>query len=99
MEIIEGYEFLRDILSFLCSIFVMIVMLNLLIAIISDFFDKVQQNQVNEYFQEKASIIAENSYLIPSAIKNREDKKPGKLILIAAKVGFNNGNAEEDDQF
>lgn len=47
------------------TIFVTIVMLNLLIAIIADIFVKVQTNSINEFYQEKASIIAENSFLIP----------------------------------
>lgn len=47
----------------------MIVMLNLLIAIISQTFDRVNQNAVSAGYQEMAAIIAENSYLISEDAK------------------------------
>lgn len=53
------------ILFLLCTIFNMIVMLNLLIAIISETFAKVTGMADQKIYQEMASIIAENSYLIP----------------------------------
>lgn len=47
----------------------MIVMLNLLIAIISETFGKVNGNAENAAYQEMASIISENQYLVPEAIQ------------------------------
>lgn len=57
-------------LLLLCTLFNMIVMLNLLIAIISESFAKVNNNIVQAVYQEKAMMIAENSYLIPDSVKN-----------------------------
>lgn len=52
-------------LFILCTIFNTIVMLNLLIAIISETFSHVKENAVNASYQEMAAMIAENSYIIP----------------------------------
>lgn len=57
------------ILFILCTVVNMIIMLNLLIAIISEAFAKVNSVSAQASYQEKASIIAENSFLIP------EDRK------------------------
>ena len=73
----DGFALLSDILYIFCTMFVMIVMLNLLISIISEIFSSVQQNSINEYYQEKASIIAENRYLILDEAKDEEVIKPG----------------------
>jgi hypothetical protein len=63
----------------------MIIMLNLLIAIISQSFDKINSVSQQASYQEKASIIAENAFLIP------EDRKaaycePNKYLLLAVDV-------------
>lgn len=55
------------ILFILCTIFNMIVMLNLLIAIISDSYARVTANSELATYQERASMISENAYLIPLA--------------------------------
>jgi len=51
-------------LFFACTLFNMIVMFNLLIAIISETFGDVNSNADQAGMQEKASLIAENSYLV-----------------------------------
>lgn len=48
-----------------CTIFNMIVMLNLLIAIISESFAAIHENAENAMYQQRASLIAENEYLVP----------------------------------
>ena len=45
------------------SIIVLIVLLNLLIAIMGDTFDKVQETQVSSIFKERASMILENEFI------------------------------------
>ena len=52
-------------LFLLCTIFNMIVMLNLLIAIISETFARVNENAISAGYQERAAMISENSYLVP----------------------------------
>ena len=52
-------------LFLLCTVFNMIVMLNLLIAIISDSYARVTANSEQTTYQERASMIAENNYLVP----------------------------------
>jgi len=70
------------ILFLLCTIFNMIVMLNLLIAIISESFANVNSNAKNATFQEMASLIAENNYLIPSYRKSSYATKNQHLMVI-----------------
>jgi len=66
-------------------------MLNLLIAIISESFANIQTNSTQNSMQERARIIAENSYLIPDdkmvAISNEK-----KYILIALNIEDLNAN-------
>lgn len=57
------------ILFVVVGILLPIVMLNLLIAIISKSFEDIHEKSELAAYQEKASIIFENSYLIPSRIK------------------------------
>lgn len=57
------------ILFILFTVFNMIVMLNLLIAIISDAYAAVAEVSEQATYQERASMIAENNYLIPEDIK------------------------------
>jgi len=47
----------------------MIIMLNLLISIISETFANVNANATPNSYKEMASLIAENSYLIPESVK------------------------------
>ena len=56
-------------LFILCTVFNTIVMLNLLIAIISESFTIVKENADNASYQEMASMISENGYLIPDRLK------------------------------
>jgi hypothetical protein len=68
------------VLFLLCTVFNMIVMLNLLIAIISESFANVNGNATNAMYQEMVSLIAENNYLIPDSRK--EDYAPANLNLL-----------------
>eukprot|EP00347_Sterkiella_histriomuscorum_P004764 403359199 len=83
------------ILFLLCTIFNMIVMLNLLIAIISESFAKVTSKSDQAVYQEMASMIAENSYLIPESRK-KEYAESGKYLLIVKDLEEIN-NEEIDD--
>jgi hypothetical protein len=47
----------------------MIVMFNLLIAIISETFTNVNENAIFAGFQEKATMVAANAYLVPMKVK------------------------------
>lgn len=42
-----------------------VVMLNILVAIVSKSFEEINDNWQSTMYQERASIIAENGYLIP----------------------------------
>jgi uncharacterized membrane protein len=57
-------------LFIICTVFNTIIMLNLLIAIISETFAAVKENSENASYQEMAAMIAENAYLIPEKTKN-----------------------------
>ena len=57
------------VLFILCTVLNMIIMMNLLIAIISESFAVVTSQAEQASYREMAEIIAENSYLIPEARK------------------------------
>jgi hypothetical protein len=65
-----------------CLLYTNIVMLNLLIAIISESFAHINTNTENASYQERASLIAENSYLIPSYRKKSFCPKGEYLVLV-----------------
>lgn len=73
------------ILFLLSTIFNLIVMLNLLIAIISETFAEVNSNAEKFGYKEKAQLIAENSYLIPGGYKRKICQR-GSFLLIANEV-------------
>jgi hypothetical protein len=51
---------------FLATIFLLIVLLNLLISIISDTYQTIEDNQVSSMYQEMASLIDDNDFLVSS---------------------------------
>ena len=55
-------------------------MLNLFIAIISNAFDKINQQGIKASYREKAGLICENEFLISTDTKNAWVKQ-GKFIL------------------
>ena len=70
------------------SILVLIVMLNLLIAIISESFSKINDVAEQASYQERARIISENCYLIPAdRQKGFSDKH--KYMLVAREIQLN----------
>lgn len=70
------------ILFLLCTIFNMIVMLNLLIAIISDSYARVTANSELTTFQERAAMIGENNYLVPDQVMESYAQKDKFLLTI-----------------
>lgn len=60
-------------------------MLNLLISIISASFGEINEKAKEANYQERARIISENGYLIPSWVKNKQDDFD-KLVVIATEV-------------
>jgi hypothetical protein len=74
------------------TIFQLIVMMNLLIAIISETFAEVNDNMGKFNYQEKASLIAENSYLVPMSVQKKICDH-GSFLIIANEID----NAEETE--
>lgn len=66
----------------LSTVFNMIVMFNLLIAIISETFTNVNANAKFAAFQERANMVAENSYLISEQAK--DDLCEDNCLLLVA---------------
>ncbi len=60
-------------------------MLNLLIAIISESFARINSVSTQASYQVKAQMIAENSYLIPRS-RMRRFCEPNQYLLIATDV-------------
>jgi hypothetical protein len=73
---------LAIVLFLLCTIFNLIVMFNLLIAIISDTFRIVNENSVQAGYQEKACIISENYYLVPLSVRKEHSPKDSFLVYV-----------------
>jgi len=61
-------QFLLYVFFLLCTLFNMIIMLNLLISIVSETFANVNAKANPNSYKEMASLIAENSYLIPNDV-------------------------------
>jgi hypothetical protein len=58
-----------------------VVMLNLLIAIVSETFAEVLGNKDENSYREKASIIAENAFLLNQFDKNK-NLDPNEVVII-----------------
>jgi hypothetical protein len=82
-------------LFIICTIFNTIVMLNLLIAIISESFSNVKSNSVYASYKEMAAMIAENSYIIPDNVKKTYAEK-NRYILVVTDLEAEM-NKEEDE--
>lgn len=63
------------------TVFNIIVMLNLLIAVISDAYAAVAEQSEQAMYQERASMIAENNYLIPEQVRKTYAQE-GQLLLV-----------------
>jgi len=72
-------------LFYLCTVLNMIIMLNLLIAIISESFARINQKKDQASYQEKCDIIAENTYLIPQD-RRVDFCTPDRYLLIASDI-------------
>mmetsp|Transcript_33876 Transcript_33876/g.24928 ORF Transcript_33876/g.24928 Transcript_33876/m.24928 type:complete len:111 (+) Transcript_33876:4509-4841(+) len=70
------------ILFLMSTLFIMIILLNLLIAIISEAFARIYSVSDKASYKEKAIIIAENSYLIPDR-KKKAFCEENKYMLLA----------------
>jgi len=81
-DVVPGYVWFLFILS---TLFIMIIMLNLLIAIISEAFNRIYAVSEEAAYQEAATIIAENSYLIPDHRKHSYCEE-NKYLLLAIDV-------------
>jgi hypothetical protein len=80
-------------LFILCILYTNIVMLNLLIAIISEAFALINDNAENANYQERASLISENHYLIPEYRKKLFCPDGQYLVIVQEEA-----NAEEQPQ-
>ena len=65
----------------LCALFTNIIMLNLLIALISESFGKINSNSISANYQERARLISENAYLIPASVKEAYCERQRYLIV------------------
>lgn len=78
----EGFATLYLSLMFiLCTVLNMIIMMNLLIAIISESFANINSVSKQANYRERAKIISENLYLVPQAIKKGYSTKNSYLLM------------------
>lgn len=86
------------ILFVLCTVLVMIIMMNLLIAIISQSFSDISSVSQEASYRERAKIISENLYLVPWC--TREFKSPqNSYVLMAVDVEKESLQNEESIDF
>ena len=69
------------ILFILCTLFNMIIMMNLLIAIISESFANINSVSKEANYRERAKIISENLYLIPEDVKKAYCSESTYLLI------------------
>ena len=83
-ELLENspYPRLVKVVFILVMLFVNIVMLNLLIAIMGDSYDKVQENAFLEYRREKARVLMEIEIMMTKKERKREDYFPRWLHVL-----------------
>jgi len=80
-------------LFMLASVFLIVILLNLLIAIISDTYATVQNEQQRRMYQEFAQIIMDNDFIMPLKTQNEYDKNGNYLFIAKYQQG-----SEEDNQ-
>lgn len=78
----ETYYLMAAILFFLSTLFLCVIMLNLLIAVISETYVTVQESQLNTMYQTMCDLIVENKHLANKAALEEQDKE-GDYIYIA----------------
>jgi len=86
------------ILFILCTVFNMIIMMNLLIAIISESFANVTIVSEQASYREMADIIYENTYLIPDDRRAAYCAKDKYLIVATDKLQEIDGQMSFEDQ-
>lgn len=85
-------------LFFLCTMFNMIIMLNLLISIISESFARIAENLKSAAYQERAGMISENSFMIPKSRKVAFCERNKYLVIatdISGEVSIENDELAE----
>ncbi|CDW77719.1 wd-40 repeat protein [Stylonychia lemnae] len=81
------------ILFIVAGIIMPIVMLNLLISIISKSFDDINKQSKLAAYQEKAKIIFENAFVIPTSANKKEDAQ--KFITIFKKISSGSNSQDQ----
>lgn len=69
------------ILFIACTVLVMIIMMNLLIAIISESFAAINEVSKQANYRERAKMISENLYLVPAFVRNAFTRKNTYLLM------------------
>ena len=86
------------ILFILCTVLNMIIMLNLLIAIISESFARLNEQKEQAAYQEKARFISENLYLVPTSRRVNFCDKSKYLLYAVDQEDDDAENEETMDQ-
>jgi hypothetical protein len=74
----------------------MIIMLNLLIAIISESFATINQEKTQTYFQDICDLIAENTYLVPLGAQ-RDFCPKNRYLLIGIDIQQEQADQSKDN--
>ena len=70
-----------SIMFIFCTVFVMIIMMNLLIAIISESFANINSVSKEANYRERAKLISENLYLVPQDKRESYTAKNSYLLM------------------
>jgi hypothetical protein len=89
----EGYAFVYFFYSF-AAMFLIVVMLNLLIAIISSTFENVNGEAQKRIYQEFSQLICENIHLLKDEVMHDLDSQGNYLFI--AKINNESGTSSKD---
>jgi hypothetical protein len=86
----ETYYQIAIIFFIIATLFLSVVMLNLLVAVISDTYARVDAESVSQMYKTMADLSVENEYLVPHSSLETHDKK-GDYLYVAI-VDSTNGD-------
>ena len=79
----------------LATVFLTVVMLNLLVAVISDTYARVDQQSVSQMYKTMADLAVENEYLVPNNSLEEHDKQGDYLYVAILDKTDDEANAVE----
>ena len=93
----DVHKWIAIIFFIMATMFLTIIMLNLLIAVISDTYARVESTSVSEMYKTFADLMTENEYLVPNSDLAEHDEQ-GDYMYIAILDNTNDAGNEVDNK-